>query len=244
MPCRIVLLTLGYILSSACNGGGGNTTGDGTDTTGDGGTDGVSTGTVADPSTDSPTTAPTSDPGDTGEATVDGETTAPNPDTTTDPSSTTGEAPGTCVLVCEKFVECDVMTDGGTCVAECSENLAELEPDCLTATEAFFTCAAGLTCEEIDELDGGAPEACLDQMVAQQQVCESNECVSSVSTSEDNSECGVTIECPNKPPKAMNCDAETCTCLDDGEMVGQCDAGAICLNLVDLEEKVADCCGF
>jgi hypothetical protein len=263
MHYRITLLTFGLFLSSACNGGGGNTTGGETDTSTDSasGTDGVSTGTVADPDpttttvgatdTDSASTTPTTDDHETGtseafttDATVGGDTTTLGPGTTTEPSETTGDVPGSCAGLCDKFIECQIMADLDTCLAECSENFDDVDRVCLAATGEFFDCVATLTCEQIEALDEGEPGPCEAQLAAQTEACGSDACIASVGSNRDGTECGVSEECPDEPAREMNCDIEVCTCLEGGKNVGQCDSDGVCQDISGLEAKSAECCGF
>ena len=150
-----------------------------------------------------------------------------------------------CASVCAKFIECKVMDDQDACTAECTENLGDEDPTCSEADLALLTCVEGMTCEQVTafvmEED---PGPCADQLVAAEAACGGNECIGSVGTNEDNTECSISTECPDEPAQTMTCDLKTCTCTVGDMKTGECPAMNVCAAIEELEAKSQKCCGF
>ncbi|HEY0135421.1 MAG TPA: hypothetical protein VGB85_15160 [Nannocystis sp.] len=103
----------------------------------------------------------------------------------------------------------------------------------------------GMTCEQwVAFTDNDEPGPCAAEADASENACADEVCTASIGTSEDNTECSYSVECPNQPSREIQCAGETCTCLEDGEEVGQCPAMDVCMNVDDLTSKAMDCCGF
>lgn len=126
-------------------------------------TDADSTGDAAS-TTDEPATGSTSPI----EATTGDPTTTEEPEATTtanDPTEAdTGvldpEQLGACEAYCERATECGLESDAADCLAACSEDFAELVEElmgeCAAENQALLTCAAALSCQELDqEIDAG-----------------------------------------------------------------------------------------
>ncbi len=60
----------------------------------------------------------------------------------------------------------------------------------------------------------------------------------------EGTECSLFVTCPGEPDRKMECDMETCHCLEDGREVGSCAAEGVCLELGQIQDKGPGCCGF
>lgn len=205
------------------------------DTTGDAPTSGPTTGddTGADDSTtrgdsDSATATDGETDGDTGE-----DTTGP-----VDPAIAMA-----CADYCDLWTECGFQPDADDCVAGCIDSVGDVEGACKAAYQDHLACSAALTCEQLlEDPDEGGP--CAEQVAQIASACqnsEEEECLTGISSG--GSECVLSIECDGQL-RELSCDAETCTCIDDGKQVGTCEADGICMNSDALVDKAASCCGF
>lgn len=174
-------------------------------------------------------------------------TTTVGPDDTT--AGTTGavdpELAQLCGSVCGRFVECEQANDANACAAECTDNFGAADPLCQSAASDLLTCIEGMTCEQIAAfMNDEDPGPCAAQLAAQAEACGGNECIGSIGSNEEGTECSISSECPDEPAVEMNCDAKTCTCTVGGEKTGECPADGVCANIDDLDAKSEACCGF
>lgn len=266
MMFRLTILSLLALTLPACGDGNKVTeTGDDSGTAGNSNTEAGTDSTVG--MSSSPTTGEipvtTTDDSQTGDvpqtasssvsATEDsaGSATTVGPDDTTATSDgdSTGEVDPQiaehCATVCAKFVECKAMPDQDACTAACTDNLGGEAPACSDANLALLTCIEGMTCEEVTAfLEDELPGPCAAQLEAVETECGGNECIGSVGTNEDGTECSISSECPDMPAQTMSCDQKTCTCTVGDEQTGECPAMNVCAAIEDLEAKAKDCCGF
>lgn len=173
-------------------------------------------------------------------------TTTVGPD---DTAGTTGEVDPAlaqlCGSVCGRFVECEQANDANACAAECTDNFGAADPLCQSAATDLLTCIEGMTCEQIAAfMNDEDPGPCGAQLAAQTEACGGNECIGSIGSNEDGTECGISSECPDEPALEMNCDTKTCTCTVGGEKTGECPADGVCANIEDIDAKSEACCGF
>lgn len=199
---------------------------------------------------DSMTSSVTTSAGTTTSATDGNATEDP---ATTSASTTASETTGPvdpdiaehCNVVCGQLVECKVMDDLATCISECSAGFSDADPACTAANSELLACIETLDCAQIvaffvDE----DPGPCAKQFEAQNLACQSNECIGSIGSNEQGTECSITSECANEPILEMNCDATTCTCTSGGEKTGECPSEGVCGDIDLLDTKAEACCGF
>lgn len=199
---------------------------------------------------DSMTSSVTTSAGTTTSATDGNATEDP---ATTSASTTASETTGPvdpdiaehCNVVCGQLVECKVMDDLATCISECSAGFSDADPACTAANGELLTCIETLNCAQIvaffvDE----DPGPCAKQFEAQNLACQGNECIGSIGSNEQGTECSITSECANEPILEMNCDATTCTCTSGGEKTGECPSEGVCEDINLLGGKAEACCGF
>lgn len=200
---------------------------------------------------DSMTSSVTTSAGTTTSAT-DGNATE-DPATTSASTTTASETTGPvdpdiaehCNVVCGQLVECKVMDDLATCISECSAGFSDEDPACTAANSELLACIETLNCPQIvaffvDE----DPGPCAKQFEAQNLACQGNDCVGSIGSNEQGTECSITSECANEPILEMNCDATTCTCTSGGEKTGECPSEGVCEDINLLGGKAEACCGF
>ena len=166
--------------------------------------------------------------------------------TTLDPSGfTTGVVePSSCELLCQHAVECEVANDLEVCVSLCSD-LAEAPGACGAASEVVNACFIGLSCEHLGiALNGGLAHPCSAEQLDRQEACGSLECDTGGGGDIGGTECELELLCGIDPLRRMECDAEQCVCIVDGQQVGSCAADGVCDDLQSLSEKGISCCEF
>lgn len=196
----------------------------------------------------------TSDGATSGEpdASSDGGSTGSGSDSTSS-ESTGSESTGSdsdqaaCEDSCLWDTECDPEFDWEVCMSDCLFNMALFDdmPECDAAMEglvecmgAFDSCPARLTpeCMAFEEL----------------LTTECDGCSAVWGGSEDYSSCAVQTECAGVV-RELSCDDEVCTCTEDDEVTGQCDAVGVCMDIVGwsmgggddpLNEIRLSCCGW
>lgn len=157
----------------------------------------------------------------------------------------TGEPGKTpCEASCELGGECGLVVEVETCVVICTNDNAELPPECREATEATLACLATLTCEQLEVAQEAGPTPCQSQQFMEFEVCQEPSCDWGAGGDQAGTECMLMINCPGKPEQEMKCDMETCVCLEDGVEVGSCPADGVCLDLGNIQDKGPGCCGF
>ena len=211
-------------------------------------------------------TEPSTSGGDTASATESGSSTdgAPDPTTSGSPTTaaTTGESestsPGetstsagelpeatTCQKYCVMLAKCVGLTpeEAATCPEDCEAELAELEGECRVAAAAATDCQAGLTCQQIDDIEQGKEGPCTDEAIAQDDACGfGNSC--SVGGGGGGSMCEWTRECTGEPTLTMRCTEAACECLADEVKFGECAFEPVCDDPTLLEAMAKSCCGI
>jgi hypothetical protein len=195
----------------------------------DSGTDsGTSTG---DPTTGEPTT---------GESTGNPTTT----DTTTDPTdgtTTGGVDESGCDAACENLVMCVPDYPLDECLADCTADFEDGDtPECKNASAKANMCFGTLTCDQIDNEEYGE---CLPIFDEVDQACSGmGVCDADLQTMGKG--CRVTFTCGDSI-SAMQCNQNNCTCLEDGQDVGQCMNDGFCALDLDAAIDAANgCCGW
>ncbi len=173
-----------------------------------------------------------------------------------DTTASTGDEPSSDMEICEIYcaweVGCDPRYPMDECMDDCLYNLGVFDAieECDAAVEEIFACVADFdSCEPTNI----SPE-CLaaDEMVAE---CDDQfTCSSGISVPLDGSGCTVTSICNPSDPDTleMECDTETCTCIDNGEITGECPVEDVCmadpLDPIEFDEMVTvfveQCCGW
>lgn len=256
MSARIFVSTFAMLLLTGACGDDGDGPEDTTAATADGPTTDDTAATTdesptsaGEASTDATTTTTSVSGGETTtDVTPDVTTGNPSSDTgaTTDADTTTGgldpDALNACQAYCERWGECGFQPDLAGCIDGCSGNQWGLAGECKQANLDVLACFTGLSCDDllasVDENSG----ACSEQRAAVTAACAGDECAKSVLGGGD--ECEVHVECPDAPVQQMICDAQTCTCLEDGVTVGECAAEGVCSAADAIIDKTARCCGF
>lgn len=189
----------------------------------------------------------TTEPGSTS---LESTTGAVQPTTDTGASGDTGDE-DTCAAFCAAVVACFPMVDVTECIAEFCGDEGET-PECVAATDARYLCFASMSCDDIlvfyNEDD---PGPCSEAVAEEVKICTGqNACDYEANGQVDGSACSIDFECIGEPPQAMQCDTETCTCIEDGSTTGTCASEAICAQWTDLDtvqllvDLAATCCSF
>ncbi|MFZ6177288.1 hypothetical protein [Nannocystis pusilla] len=251
MSARIFVSTFAMLLFTGACGDDGDGPGDTTAATADGPTtDDTAATTDESPTSSSEATTgaiPTTSVSD-GETTTDATTGDPSTDTgaTTDADTTTGgldpDALNACQAYCERWGECGFQPDLAGCIDGCSDNQWGLAGECKQANLDVLACFTGLSCDDLLASVDENSAMCSEQKAAVTDACAGDECAQSVIGGGD--ECEVQLECPDGPVQRMVCDAQTCTCLEDGVTVGECAAEGVCDAGDAIVDKAATCCGF
>jgi hypothetical protein len=190
------------------------------------------------PMSSSTTQQPSSSTMETGEETSTGSepgttTTSTDPETGTSSSSgSDGTLEDACTAYCTTFLECEGSKGIEKCVDPCVASDASRGEACIDAAIAWYECMAVLSCEDL------LSEACDEQEDVHYEACTQTCSV----TLERGEECGATFACPDNDYE-IACTETTCTCLENGAAVGECDADGIC-DVGDVSEYAAECCDF
>lgn len=211
-----------------------------TSATGGNPTTGASTTTGADPTT-AQTASSAPDNTSTTSTTI---TTTTSSDTTTTGSDTDGvNLPEACAAVCAHWDECSpgIVGPVDECTASCVDDVG-VPGECAMAIAAQWSCVAGLSCEEALKFIDGNPTSCLQEVQAADEVCRGQACSGEVGGGEDS--CEFQQECDGSK-QAIVCDADVCTCSDNGVPGMECPMNGLCLlDGKGLHEAVNACCGF
>jgi hypothetical protein len=146
-----------------------------------------------------------------------------------------------CQAVCEREIECGTASDPKTCAVGCALEFGTQETECDPMSRDFLVCLSQSSCLELEGPIDEGPCAELYEMVL---VCTNTGPVACEQTVSEGEECGVKTECPGESTQELVCDAETCTCFDDGQEVTSCPADGVCQQGDGIFDKVADCCGW
>ncbi len=184
------------------------------------------------------TSEETSEPGDSTDSTD--ESTDGGTEETGEPDPDTVEA---CMAGCAVFAQCGGQLPG--CVEECVGEVSGLDAECILAANEFFNCIGELTCEEFQQLEEGEPEPypCQEEETIYSECAGGGDCLATIGQGENPGECSVSIECPDEPEYAAECNGDTCICLMDGVEVGSCENAQSVCDEPGSEALVA-CCGF
>jgi hypothetical protein len=128
------------------------------------------------------------------------------------------------------------------CLLQCTQDLNTFEGECHAVSVAAFECMAGLTCEELESLNEGDAGPCEEELDLQA-TC-ANGCAFGGGGAMDGSSCEWMQNCPLEPERKMVCDAESCQCFEDEQLVGECATDGACLDIETLADKMTACCGF
>ncbi|MCY1058823.1 hypothetical protein [Nannocystis sp. SCPEA4] len=163
-------------------------------------------------------------------------------------TTTGGDIPGSvCADHCATMGACfgETPAEIAACTSDCNQGLEELEEPCHSATVAAMACQATLTCQQIDEIEEGVEGPCLDEMMAQQEVCGfGNECGFGSGGDFEGTECFYMRQCGGEPKLEMKCTTEVCECFSDDVKFGECAPQDACAALEILHEKALSCCGI
>lgn len=159
-------------------------------------------------------------------------------------SESEGGTGNLCKDFCDKGDECGEAPGGAMCKMFCMEGL-QMGPECGDAFAALLECTLGMTCEEYNAfIADDEPGPCAAEFAAQTEACAGDVCEVGVGGNPDGTECEYVESCPDTMTQTMTCDVTTCTCLLGDEVVGECAAEMVCLDLGEIETKALDCCGF
>ncbi|MBZ5711753.1 hypothetical protein [Nannocystis pusilla] len=171
----------------------------------------------------------------------------PEPATAGD-TTTSGDIPGSvCAEHCATLGACfgETPAEIAACTSDCNQGLGELEEPCHSATVAAMACQSSLTCQQIDEIEAGVEGPCLDEMMAQQEVCGfGNECGFGSGGDFEGTECFYMRQCTGEPKLEMKCTTEVCECFSDDVKFGECAPQDACADLETVHEKALSCCGI
>lgn len=235
MMIRACGITLTALLSAACGLEKSDSDGDTSTSTGDGASatttgDGASASTASATPELTTTTTPVTSGG-------------PEPETTTG-----GDTPeNVCADFCATLGACfgETPADIAACTSDCNQELVELEEPCHSAAVATMACQSMLTCQQIVEIEEGVEGPCLDEMMAQQEVCGfGNECGFGSGGDLEGTECWYMRECAGEPKLEMKCTLEVCECFSDDVKFGECAPQNACADLEMVDEKAFSCCGI
>jgi hypothetical protein len=155
-----------------------------------------------------------------------------------------------CKEACALDVACDWWEDQSSCEYDCDSQLGNDDPDCVAAVIAYRQCETTTTCADHSDDCGAA----LNQVADTCNFSPEDECAVVVGAQTDGSACRVDLACGGQPKQVVDCDDETCTCIEGGRAVGSCDVESFCgdvgpdaqaeeVSLI-VEAFVAECCGF
>ncbi|WAS89754.1 hypothetical protein [Nannocystis punicea] len=200
-------------------------------------------------------TTSTTEPGSTSLESTTGavEPTTDAVEPTTDTGASSGDTGGedACAAFCAAVVACAPTVIVEECIAEfCGDEGAT--PACVAATDARHMCFASMSCDDILVfLNEDDPGPCSEAVAQEVESCTGQKaCEYEANGTVDGSACSIDFECIGEPPQAMQCDTETCTCIEDGSTTGTCASEGICANVTDLDsvqllvELAATCCSF
>jgi hypothetical protein len=157
----------------------------------------------------------------------------------------TGSPPHPCEAMCEQAGLCELHSDVPGCVAICLDTIDELGGACRAAVWEKTACFAELGCEALAKaLAGEEGHPCLGAVLDQEAACGEPECDWGAGGDLRGSACSLFVQCPGDPEREMQCDTQTCTCLEDGVMTGSCAAEGVCEDLDAIQERGPECCGF
>ncbi|MBZ5711978.1 hypothetical protein [Nannocystis pusilla] len=174
-----------------------------------------------------------------------------------EPTTETGASSGdtgdedACAAFCAAVVACAPDVVVADCIeAFCGDEGAD--PACVAATDARHTCLASMSCDDILVfLDEEEPGPCSEAVAQEVEICTGQKaCDYEANGAVDGSACSIDFECIGEPPQTMQCDTETCNCIEDGSTTGSCASEQICASWTDLEsvqflvELAATCCSF
>ncbi|MFV8756576.1 hypothetical protein ACNOYE_39025 [Nannocystaceae bacterium ST9] len=217
----------------------GETDGDATD--GDS-TDGDSTEGDA---TEGDATEGTSTEGTSTDADSTEDDTTDTTDTDTTDTGTTGDPSlneALCTQLCALYGECSAELPG--CLEACIDGYDTLQAECLGVEQALTGCVGELTCDELFAyFDGAEPYPCQAEQAAAQ-ACEEQEGGCEWSGGARGAvDCSFEYICPNEPVHAVECNAEGCTCLEDGVEVGGC-SEVVEFCATGDDQAANACCGW
>jgi hypothetical protein len=130
-----------------------------------------------------------------------------------------------CEAMCEQAGLCELHSDVPACVAICLDTIDELGGACRAAVWEKTACFAELGCEALAKaLAGEEGHPCLGAVLDQEAACGEPECDWGAGGDLRGSACSLFVQCPGDPEREMQCDTQTCTCLEDGVMTGSCAA--------------------
>lgn len=157
----------------------------------------------------------------------------------------TGAPPHPCEAMCEQAGLCELHSDVPGCVTICLDTIDELGGACRAAVWEKTACFAELGCEALAKaLAGEEGHPCVGTVLDQEAACGPPSCDWAAGGDQQGTSCALFVECPGDPPREMQCDTQTCTCLEDGVMTGSCAAEGVCEDLDAIQERGPACCGF
>ncbi|MCY1062791.1 hypothetical protein [Nannocystis sp. SCPEA4] len=225
MKLKHSALTVTLLLLGACPAGGGTT-----DSDSDATTTSTSSTTAEMPTTDAETTIATE------ATTTEGTTTSDDP-TIGDPGDV--DLYDACKAVCERRVECGIVTEVKTCTVGCVLEFNEVAEECLPTSLDLLQCLSQSSCPE---LEGPVEEGPCEEVYGMTLVCTDPGPVGCEQSLSEGEECGLKNECPGEPTQEMVCDADTCTCFEDGMEVASCPADGVCQQGDAIFDTFAACC--
>lgn len=190
-------------------------------------------------------TAPTSDPGPT---TVPATASSTPTDTDVSASDSTtggppGGLPGACSAVCAHWDTCSPGSVGSLadCKAGCIDGFED-PPECTTAMTVQWECVAGLSCEEALKFLDGDPTSCIEELINTDDACTSDECGGEIGG--DMETCTLEQDC-GTGKQQYDCEADVCTCIQDGEPGKQCPSNDFCSTSHEEQHAaITACCGW
>lgn len=162
-------------------------------------------------------------------------------------STTAGEPASPCNHFCATWGDCvgETPEDLAECVMDCEADLSELEEPCRGALVTTMECQATLTCVQLDQMEQGLDGPCLDEAMAQQEVCGfGNSCSFGGGGDPEGDECSFMRECAGEPKLEMKCTATVCECFSDDVKFGECAPEDVCADFDLLAAKALSCCGI
>lgn len=155
-----------------------------------------------------------------------------------------------CEDACALDVECGWWADHATCERDCESQLGNGDPDCVDAVVAYRQCETTTTCADHSEDCGSA----LNHVADTCNFLPEDQCNVLVGTEADASSCFVESMCGGEPKQFVDCDDETCTCIEGGRPLGSCPVGSFCTEVGPdanpdqiqeiVETFISECCGF
>lgn len=152
------------------------------------------------------------------------------------------DIPELCGLACEAIAACDI--EVVDCAVGCEQHHEQLsiDPGALAAEVALTQCVRALDCEA---LESHLKESVVNFPCANE-LAESpvpGQCASPSFEQSGPSTCEVELDCTLEPSRRVSCADGSCSCVEDGQEVGSCDAG----DLVCAEfsfSAINQCCGW